>query len=538
MTGSSSQASHLPIVSVIIPCYNQGKYLSKAIESVLEQTYRHFEIIVVDDGSVDDTKTVATVYPEVKYVFQRNQGLAAARNTGIENCKGSLIVFLDSDDWLVPEALQINTTFILQQPELAFVSGSYMLFYELENKVRKIIQEVKADNYVQMLQGNYIGMIATVMFRKWIFDSFRYDTSLKVCEDYDLYLKITRKYPAIQHEKLIAVYRMHDKNLSGNHIRMLETSTSLLDRQKNHVSGEREIKALKDGRASWKFYYSALMYEDLLHQLFTGKKMNRKYIHALIQNNKKLYLKFMYIRSFHKTRRQLKKIIPDFILRKLGKSTAPVPGKVNMGDLNVTEPFSTEFAYDRGGPVDRYYIENFLQKNESLVKGRVLEIGDSDYTQRYGGSKVVQSDILHVDATNIYATIVGDLSDAPQIPANSFDCIILTQTLHLIYNFKAAVETCFRILKPGGVLLLTVPGISHVDQSEWGKYWLWSFTNNSISKILEEFFSHDKIKIATFGNVLIATAFLYGMGLPEVTREQLDSFDPHYQVIITATAVK
>ena len=538
MIDSTHLVETQPIVSVIIPCYNQGRYLSRAIESVLEQTYRQFEIIVVDDGSADDTKTVATSYPEVKYVFQRNQGLAAARNTGIEYCSGSLLVFLDSDDWLVSDALQINLTYILQQPELAFVSGSYMLFYELENKVRKVIYEVKGDNYIQMLLGNYVGMIATVMFRKWIFDSIRYDTSLKVCEDYDLYLKITRVYPAIQHEKLIAVYRMHDKNLSGNHIRMLKTSTSLLDRQKKFVSGEREIKALKEGRALWKFYYSAQMYEDLLHQLFTGKRMNKKYIYALIQNNKKLYLKFMKTRSFHKTRRQLKKIIPDFILKKLGKSTAPGPGKVNMGDLNVTEPFSTEFAYDRGGPVDRYYIENFLQKNESLIKGRVLEIGGNEYTLRYGESKVIESEILHVDSSNVYATIIGDLSDAPQIPANSFDCIILTQTLHLIYNFKGAIETCFRILKPGGVLLLTVPGISHIDQSEWGNYWLWSFTNHSISKILEECFSSEKIKISTFGNVLIATAFLYGMGLPEVSKKQLDSFDPHYQVIITAAAIK
>src|SRR5450432_3070501 len=103
MTDSSSVADHEPVVSVIIPCYNQGKYLSKAVESVLEQTYRHFEIIVVDDGSSDNTKEVSESYPEVKYVFQQNQGLAAARNTGIEHCSGSLLVFLDSDDWLVPE---------------------------------------------------------------------------------------------------------------------------------------------------------------------------------------------------------------------------------------------------------------------------------------------------------------------------------------------------------------------------------------------------------------------------------------------------
>jgi len=538
MINSSLPEVSQPLVSLIIPCYNQGRFLSKAIESVLSQTYKNYEIIVVDDGSEDNTKSIATSYPGVEYLFQHNRGLAAARNTGVNYCKGSLLVFLDSDDWLIPEALEINVTYSLKYPELAFVSGSYMLFYECENKIRKVVREVKDDNYIHMLEGNYVGMIATVMFRKWIFDSFRYDTSLKVCEDYDLYLKIVRKYPAIQHEKIIAVYRIHDKNLSGNHIKMLETALALLDKQKNLVSGKREINALKTGHESWKFYYCAQMYEDLLHQLFNRKKINNAYLRTLFRNNKKLYIKFIQKRAFHNMRQQLKKMLPDILLKSLGKSTAPAPGKVNLGDLNVTQPFSTEFAYDRGGPVDRYYIENFLEKNEAQVRGRVLEIGDSDYTQRYGGSKVTKSDILYIDDTNPNATIVGDLADAPHIPGNLFDCIILTQTLHLIYNYNGAIETCYRILKPGGTLLLTVPGISHVGQDEWGKYWQWSFTNNSISRILSAYFSPDKTRIETFGNVLIATAFLYGMGLPEFNRKQLDAFDPHYQVIITASTVK
>jgi glycosyltransferase involved in cell wall biosynthesis/SAM-dependent methyltransferase len=526
------------MVSVIIPCYNQGRFLSKAIDSVLKQTYKHYEIIVVDDGSEDDTKCIAARYPEVEYVFQKNQGLAAARNTGISHSSGNLLVFLDSDDWLIPEALEINVAYILSHPEMAFVSGSYKLYYEYENKVREVVREVKDDSYIHMLEGNYVGMIAAVMFRKWVFNSFQYDTSLKVCEDYDLFLKISRKYPAIQHDKIIAVYRIHDKNLSGNHIKMLDTVLAVLEKQKKIVSGKKEISALKTGHSSWKFYYCLLMYEDLLHQLFNGKKINVSYVHTLLRKNKKLYLKFQQKRSFHLMRNQLKKILPDIIVKRLVKSATPALGKVNLGDLNVTEPFSTEFAYDRGGPVDRYYIENFLEKQKTRVTGRVLEIGDNEYTQRYGGSRVVKSDILHVDNTNPYATIIGDLADAPQIPANIFDCIVLTQTLHLIYNYRGAIETCHRILKPGGILLLTVPGISHVGQDQWGKYWQWSFTNNSISRILNEFFPSHNVNIETFGNVLIATAFLYGLGLPEVTKKQLDAFDPHYQVIIAASAVK
>jgi SAM-dependent methyltransferase len=151
---------------------------------------------------------------------------------------------------------------------------------------------------------------------------------------------------------------------------------------------------------------------------------------------------------------------------------------------------------------------------------------------------VTQSDILHVDEQNPKATFVGDLSKAHHLPADSFDCIILTQTLHLIYEYKEAVQHCYRVLKPGGSLLLTVPGISHIDQGEWGQYWLWSFTDNSIKRILLECFPLSNVRVETYGNVLVATAFLYGLGLPEINKEHMDYRDPHYQVVISAVAQK
>src|SRR5690606_24219414 len=181
--------------------------------------------------------------------------------------------------------------------------------------------------------------------------------------------------------------------------------------------------------------------------------------------------------------------------------------KINLGDLDRTTPFSTQFGYDRGGPIDRYYIDNFLQENASLIKGRVLEIGDNEYTLKFGGSKIEKSDILHIDDSNTKATFIGDLSNAPHLPSDSFDCIILTQTLHLIYDYKEAIETCYRVLKPNGTLLLTVPGISHIAQDEWRKYWLWSFTNASMERIMQEHFSENNVSINTYGNVLVASAF-------------------------------
>lgn len=239
----------------------------------------------------------------------------------------------------------------------------------------------------------------------------------------------------------------------------------------------------------------------------------------------------------------VKRYVPSFALRWLHQAALyrnfkPAVGAVRPGDFDRVSPFSTQFGYDRGGPVDRYYIENFLRQHTDLIRGRVLEIGDNTYTHQFGSPALTQSDVLHVHGGNPQATFVGDLSDAQHIPADSFDCIILTQTLHLIYNIRGALQTCERILKPGGTLLLTVPGITQIDHDEWNENWLWSFTAASLRKLLSDVFPVDHFAVDTHGNVFIATAFLYGMGLPEVTQEQLDFRDPHYQVIITARAVK
>jgi SAM-dependent methyltransferase len=245
----------------------------------------------------------------------------------------------------------------------------------------------------------------------------------------------------------------------------------------------------------------------------------------------------MYYKGF------IKKLIPGFILRALHKvgfvkSYIPLPGKVSLGDLNRTTPLSKVFGSDRGGPLDRYYIMNFLGKNADAIHGRVLEIGDNGYTLLFGGAKVQKSDILHFDTRNKKATFVGDLTNAPQLQDCSFDCIILTQTLQFIYRHVDALQTCYRILKPGGKLLLTVPGISNIEHTEWMEYWQWSYTKSSISNLFKEAFSSEEIVVEAHGNVLIASAFLFGMGVSELTREQLDEDDPYYQVLITAAATK
>ncbi|MEX0882819.1 MAG: glycosyltransferase family A protein, partial [Cyclobacteriaceae bacterium] len=139
---------NLQVVSIIIPCYNHGAYLSDAIESCLKQTYQAIEIIVVDDGSTDNTPEVAQLYPNVKYIYQENQGLSSARNTGIKRSKGGFLVFLDADDLLFEDAINCNIGHLLKEPEMAFVSGGHQVSTKDKSKVKVVSDIVHSDHYL------------------------------------------------------------------------------------------------------------------------------------------------------------------------------------------------------------------------------------------------------------------------------------------------------------------------------------------------------------------------------------------------------
>ena len=211
---------------------------------------------------------------------------------------------------------------------------------------------------------------------------------------------------------------------------------------------------------------------------------------------------------------------------------------VQFGSFRRLTPISRDFGCDRGRPVDRYYIENFLAKHEHDVRGRVLEVGENSYTRRFGGERVTKSDILHVTEGEPQATIIADLSSADHIPADTFDCIILTQTLQLIYDVPAALRTIRRILKPSGVLLATFPGISQTYDHEWSETWYWNFTAVSARRLFQEAFSPENVEVDAFGNVLAAMSFLHGLSVDELLTDELDYREPGYDVTLAVRAVK
>ncbi|MCW3100424.1 MAG: glycosyl transferase family 2 [Chthonomonadaceae bacterium] len=202
-------------------------------------------------------------------------------------------------------------------------------------------------------------------------------------------------------------------------------------------------------------------------------------------------------------------------------------------------PFSRVAGADRGLPLDRYYIENFLKEHRTDIRGRVAEVKNADYIQKYGDGRVTVADVLDIDSTNPMATIVCDLTAPAGVPVDAYDCLLMTQVFSCLFDVEAAISNCYRALRPGGVLLATVSGIvqiSRFDMQTSGEYW--RFTTLSAQRLVANAFPSHSVSVRAYGNVFVASAMLYGLATEELTTEELDFQDPDYEMLITVRAVK
>lgn len=216
----------------------------------------------------------------------------------------------------------------------------------------------------------------------------------------------------------------------------------------------------------------------------------------------------------------------------------PPVGTVRFGSFRRLAPISPIFAIDRGFPIERYYIEEFLRAHAGDIHGRALEFGDTFYLDRFGGERVSQKDVFSYVASPT-ATVVGDLAGTGELPADAFDCIVCTQTVQMIYDIRLAIRRLSSMLRPGGVLLLTTHGISkvgrHLDRDGWGEYW--HLTRQAAKSLFEENFD-GAFEIEAYGNVLAATCALHGLASEELRKEELDYRDRDFDVIVGVRAVR
>jgi glycosyltransferase involved in cell wall biosynthesis/SAM-dependent methyltransferase len=516
------------LVSVVITTYNHARFLAEAIESALGQTVSPGEVIVVDDGSTDDPGSVVARYLDVQLICQPNQGLAAARNTGWRAARGRYVVFLDADDRLSPEALASNLRRFDERPECAFVYGG---FDYIDADGRYVysppLKSIGEDAYESFLAGNCVMMHATVMYRRERLEEVGgFDARLPSCEDYELYLRLARRYRVSAGVDRIAEYRRHNSNMSDDTPLMLGTVLGVMRRQSQYLDGNAQWRrAFRTGIRYWK---TSNVEWQISHTLTVARTSGLRQTPFRATTKVFTLAPAVFVR-----------IAGRRVLGGLRSRLAPVRRRpIRLGDLRRLRPISPHFGYDRGKPVDRRYIEDFLSRNAEAIKGRVLEIGDNTYTTQYGGDRVTHSDVLHVRPDYPRATLIGDLAEGHNLPSEAFDCIVLTQTLHLIFDMRKAVATLHRILKPDGVLLATVPGVSSIDRGEWGPSWYWSLSPAGLSRLLKEEFDLANISVTAYGNVLAAVAFLHGLADDELRPTELDAHDPQYPVIVAARAVK
>ncbi|OFW15538.1 MAG: hypothetical protein A3F70_12560 [Acidobacteria bacterium RIFCSPLOWO2_12_FULL_67_14] len=199
-------------------------------------------------------------------------------------------------------------------------------------------------------------------------------------------------------------------------------------------------------------------------------------------------------------------------------------------------PLSQRWGFDRGSPVDRYYVEQFLARQGSDIRGRVLEVKDSGYIRRFGHG-VTRADVIDIDSTNRQATIIGDLAHPDSLEPDAYDCCVVVQTLHHVLHPRSAVHTLYRALRPGGVLLVTLPSITRVDPDVPDTDY-WRFTPAVCRRLFGECFGEECIQVDGLGNVLTSIAFLAGMAQEELSRDELDRHDAAFPVIVSVRAVK
>lgn len=553
-----------PLVSVIIPFFNTDRFIQEAIDSLLAQTYDSWELFLVDDGSTDRSTEIAlryaNQYPEkiryLEHAEHQNRGLNETINLGINKAQGEYIAVLDSDDVWLPSKLEQQVATMMSQPKADMVYGPALYWYSWTGKA----EDLELDYVCQLgLEPNTLfeppalfvpfflrceisptPTPSTVMLRREVIEriggfeeeSQFIDAGLKYvkefCNAYSdqiFYAKVCLNASVFATDQCLAKYRLGRSdsvvavvNRAGRadaaHFFLLNWLREYLSKQ-----GVKDIKIWKALRKAFWPYQHPHLYRLL--------RLPQRFVRQMTG-----LLKLI-------GRRRLSFSVRRWLWTQWhGQKHWPPVGWVRFGSLRQVTPISRYFGYDRGLPIDRYYIEGFLVRHVDDIRGRLLEIKDSAYTRRFGGDRVTKSDVLDIEESNLLATIVADLTHSDDIPSDTFDCFILTQTLQHIYDVRLALQTIYRILKPGGVLLATFPGISQISNDPWADSWYWSFTTLSAQRLFAEFFPEPNIKVEGFGNVLAATAFLQGLAAGELSPEELDYRDQNYEVLITVRAMK
>jgi SAM-dependent methyltransferase len=208
--------------------------------------------------------------------------------------------------------------------------------------------------------------------------------------------------------------------------------------------------------------------------------------------------------------------------------------RARWGNLRRLEPRSGRFGFERGTPIDRHHLHQFLAAEAESIRGIVGEISEPRYADAFGGDRVQRVEVIDVDATNPRATIVADLTEPGSLPAATFDCLLVVQTLQYTHPLGNALRTCLDALTPGGTLLLALPGLAPHDTHVPIEGDLWRFLPAGVDALLREVAPEARVEVRGYGNLVTATAALHGLSAEELTSHELDHHDSGYPVLVCA----
>lgn len=547
-----------PAVSIVTIFFEAERYLRAAIESVLAQTFDDWELLLVDDGSTDGGPAIArefaAKYPgRICYVTHPggvNQGMSASRNLGIAESRGDLIAFLDADDVWMPFKLTHQVDLLSRAPDVGMVYGPTEYWYSWTGDPadrdrdflgrlavepgRKIDAPELLIRSLETHGGMLPGICSLVVRRSVLEEIGGFDPSFRGSyEDQVFFSKVFRHASVLITDRCSDRYRQHEDSCCA-----VAQRNGEYDPDGPHPARERFLQWLEGYLAEHPLEpgsaWSARLRSALDREWLPYKHPLRHSAKVLGERVKRMPLKLL---------KTAKKRLPEGLRSRLRRRFRdwrfiPPVGWVRFGSFRSLAPISRDFGFDRGTPIDRHYVEAFLARHSADIRGRVLEVGDDTYTRRFGGDAVVSHDVLHVQEGAHGATIVADLANAPQIASDSFDCIILTQTLQYVFDLRGAVETLHRILAPGGVVLATAPGMTQIVECPWRENWFWGLTQASANALFLERFPLEKFQVESPGNVVTATAFLQGVAAEELRQKALDHDDRDYQLLVTIRAEK
>jgi glycosyltransferase involved in cell wall biosynthesis len=243
-------------VSIVIPCFNHARFLDEAVQSALAQTCRPLEVIVVNDGSTDGSGDLARRMAGVRVIDQDKQGLSAARNAGLAAARGDIVIFLDADDRLRPQAASAAVDAFRNQPSAAMAFGRCVLIDERGAPMPTNQPHVRGCYYEELLRRNFIWTPALVAFQRWAFAAIGdFDREVSPSADYDLYLRIARRFPIAAHDTLVAEYRQHGGNMSSDPVLMLKMTLRVVRRQRPFITTDARARAYGEGERCWREFY-------------------------------------------------------------------------------------------------------------------------------------------------------------------------------------------------------------------------------------------------------------------------------------------